>query len=284
MRCSGNQATVGRRKGSAMARTLPRRPATLAGFVMVAVSTAVGIIVASGGPLRAGVTDGARGSDDGSSLLGEYFRRLLEDQDLEAFRDRVDARYSEGALCRLLAHSPSAPTRRAAVLALGSLGSFPRSNPVLGRALRDPDPVVRRLAEGALWELWSRADTPEHNAALLEVTQSLRQGELKRAEALANRLIVAAPTFAEAYNQRAIIAFEQGRFDDSARDCRRVLELNPYHFGALGGLAQCELQLDRPAQALETLERASRLQPYNLGLRDTIRRLAARIELDEAPR
>lgn len=262
-----------------MARTLPRR---LARLVMVAACMAVGFIVAPGGPLRAGVTGGARRSDEGASLLGEYFRRYLEDQDLEAFRDRVDARYGEGVLCRILADSPAATTRRAAVLALGSLGSFPRSNPALGRALRDPDPVVRRIAEDGLWTLWFRADTPEHNAALLEVTRSLRRGDLRLAEALANRLIAAAPAFAEAYNQRAIIAFEQGRFDDSARDCRRVLELNPYHIGALGGLAQCELQLDRPAEALETLRRASRLQPYNLGLQDTIRRLAARMDLDDA--
>ena len=107
--------------------------------------------------------------------------------------------------------------------------------------------------------------------------RAVARGDLDRANALATRLIFVAPRFAEAYNQRAIIAFEQGRFDDSARDCRRVLELNPCHFGAMGGLWQCQLQLDRPAEALETLRRASRLQPYNLGIREAIRQTAARI-------
>lgn len=236
---------------------------------------------ALGATARAGLTDRGRGQEESASLLHAYFRRFLDDHDLEAFRDRVDARYSEEALCRFLADSPGAMTRRAAVVALGSVGGYARSNPVLGRALRDPDPTVRRLAEDALWSLWFRADTPENNEALREVIRSARRGDLDRAETLATRLIAAAPRFAEAYNQRAIIAFEKGRFEDSARDCRRVLELNPYHFGALGGLAQCQLQLDRPAQALETLQRASRLQPYNLGIRDTIRLISARMALDE---
>lgn len=267
-----------------MARTLVRwagRPSRCRALALIAAWAVIGVAASPGGPLRAD-SDGGRGAEEAGSLLGEYFRRFLDDQDLEAFRDRVDARYSEAALCRLATDSPGVTTRRAAVLALGSLGSFPRSNPVLGRALRDPDPVVRRIAEDGLWSLWFRADTPENNGALLEIIRSARRGELERAEALANRLIAAAPRFAEAYNQRAIIAFDQGRFDDSARDCRRVLELNPWHFGALGGLAQCQIQLDQPAQALETLRRASRLQPYHMGIRDNIRRLAARIELDEA--
>ena len=66
---------------------------------------------------------------------------------------------------------------------------------------------------------------------------------------MATRLIAIAPAFAEAYNQRAIIYFEQGRYAESARDCRRVLSINPYHFGALAGLFQCQIGLDRAADA-----------------------------------
>ncbi len=241
-----------------------------------------------GGGAAAGRSSGAAANHDGrppdheDSLLVEYFRRLLADRDFDAFRDRVEARYSEEALCRLLAESSGATTRRATVVALGSLGHFPRSNPVLGRAMRDPDPVVRRLAEDALWSLWFRADTPENNRTLKQVVQLAGRGEFERAEALATRLIAMAPRFAEAYNQRAILYFEQGRFEESAQDCRRVVSLNPYHFGALSGLAQCELRLNRPAEALGALRRVSRLQPYNMGLRDNIRLLEARLEQGES--
>jgi tetratricopeptide (TPR) repeat protein len=249
-------------------------------WLALAAWAGAGTRTAAGGTVRSGIADAAPARQPADSLLDEYFRLYLADRDFEAFRDRVAARYGEDALCRLAADSPGVTTRRAAVLALGALGGFPRSNPVLGRALRDPDPVARQLAEVALWSLWFRADTPEHNRTLERVKQLAGQGELNRAEALATRLIIAAPGFAEAYNQRAIIYFEQGRFAESARDCQRVLSINPYHFGALGGLAQCQLQLNQPAEALKTLRRALRLQPYHAGLRENLKFLEARVELD----
>jgi tetratricopeptide (TPR) repeat protein len=259
----------------------PRRPSRRWLLIALASWGASGLLAVRAETLRPGMTDGGPAHQQVESLLDEYFRKLLADQDLHAFQGRVAARYGEETLCRLAAESPSVTTRRAAVLALGELGSFPRSNRVLGRALRDPDPVARRLAEGALWTLWFRADTPEHNLALEQVKQLAGQGEMHRAEALATRLIIAAPGFAEAYNQRAIIYFEQRRFAESARDCQQVLSINPYHFGALGGLAQCQLHLNQPAEALKTLRRALKLQPYNLGLRENVKLVEARVEFDE---
>ena len=93
---------------------------------------------------------------------------------------------------------------------------------------------------------------------------------LEEAIRLADRLIDRSPKFAEAYNQRAIAEFFQGRFDASAADCRRVLEHNPYHIGALGGLAQCEIRLNRRGDAIKTLRRSQKLQPHSEGIREMI--------------
>jgi tetratricopeptide (TPR) repeat protein len=139
------------------------------------------------------------------------------------------------------------------------------------------------LAEDALWSLWFRADTPEHNRTLQEVAQLIGRGQIIRAEILANQLIRSAPEFAEAYNQRAILSFHQGRFADSAADCRQVLSRNPYHFGALSGLAQCLLHLDQPAEALKTLRRAWKLQPYNETLREHVKLLEAQLATEPPP-
>jgi tetratricopeptide (TPR) repeat protein len=213
-----------------------------------------------------------------ANLLVDYFHKLLEDRNFETFRDRVTTQYTEEMLCRILVNSPAVTARRAAVVSLGFAGGFERSNAALGRALRDSDVTVRKLAEDALWSVWSRADTPENNQVLQEVKQLIGSGQLRRAETLANRLITAAPGFAEAYNQRAIIYFLLGRFAESARDCQHVLSRNPYHFGALGGLAQCQMQLNKPSEALKTLRYALKLQPYSDGLRENIRLVEAQIE------
>jgi Flp pilus assembly protein TadD len=207
------------------------------------------------------------------SLLVSYYETFLRDQDIESFRRTVSARYMEGTLTRLT-EAADHQTRRAAVLALGLVGSF-ESNPAVARALRDDDATVRSLAENALWAIWFRADTPENNAALEQV--ALLIGHHKHQEAVdrASRLIERAPRFAEAYNQRAIAEYHLGRFRESAEDCKLVLERNPYHTGALAGMAKCLLRLNRRAEALEALRRAARLQPYDEQLRSFIAALEA---------
>jgi|GEM_PF-96491 len=214
------------------------------------------------------------------SLLIEYYRSFLRDRDLDGFRDRVAARYAEPTLCRILVSCPWPNARRGAVLALGVLGTYDGCNTLLGKAMRDPDPVVRVMAERALWIIWFRADTPENNQALEEVRLLAANEQLDEALDRASRLIDRAPRFAEAYNQRAIAYFKLGRYAESAEDCRRTLNLNPYHIGALGGLAQCQLELDQPREALKTLRRALRLQPHSQPLGEAIRAIEARLESD----
>jgi tetratricopeptide (TPR) repeat protein len=211
------------------------------------------------------------------SLLVDYYEAFLRDRDLDQFKDRVLARYTEGTLARVLSSSSSVPARRAAVLALGVFGGFELCNTALGRAMRDTDPVVRTMAESALWAVWFRADSPENNQTLDDVRLLIGQQKLDAAVALATKLIARTPKFAEAYNQRAIALFIQGRYAESAQDCKHVLALNPYHIGAVSGLVQCQLQLNEPHEALRSLKRASKLQPYSQSLRADIKALEAQI-------
>ena len=208
-----------------------------------------------------------------ASLLVEHFERFLKDHDLEAFRRDVDARYTEGTLCRAT-HADDVRVRRAAVLALGVGGTY-GCNATVARRLRDKDPAVRSMAVNAMWAIWSRADTLENNAELEAVQTLVERRQIDEAIRRTGRLIARAPGFAEAYNQRAIAFFMAGKLAESAADCRRVLELNPYHFGALGGLGQCQLGLRQRAEAIRTFRRALELQPYSDGLRETVAELEA---------
>jgi tetratricopeptide (TPR) repeat protein len=210
---------------------------------------------------------------DAGSLLVDYYEAFLRDRDIEAFRRNVSSRYNEGTLARVLqAGEPQA--RRASVLALGLFGGF-GSNAAVARGLRDPDPTVRALADNALWAIWFRADTPENNEALEGVRALVNRRRFDLAIEQADRLIARSPTFAEAYNQRAIAHFFQGQFAESVEDCKRALAHNPYHTGALAGMGQCLLQLGRRDEAIQTFRRALQIQPYNLGLRETIAELGA---------
>ncbi len=107
-----------------------------------------GVSVWTGTP-RLGLGVSSMSAEHSSSLLVDYFKTFLEDRDIEAFRERVAARYNEGTLGRILAGSPSVAARRAAVVSLGLLASFEQSNAVLGRSLKDSDAAVRGMAEHA---------------------------------------------------------------------------------------------------------------------------------------
>ena len=207
------------------------------------------------------------------ALLVEYFEIYLRDHDLDAFRQRIIARYTEGTLARLL-EAGDLSCRRAAVLALGLIGTFD-VNPVVARALKDTDPTVRNLAENALWTIWFRADSPENNVILEQISDLNKRQRYHQAIEMANRLIARAPGFAEAHNQRAIAHFFLDRLEESIADCERVLAHNPYHTGALSGMGQAYLRLNLKNKALECFRRASVLQPYNEGLKAAIAELEA---------
>jgi tetratricopeptide (TPR) repeat protein len=203
-----------------------------------------------------------------AGLLVDYYESFLHDQDFNAFRRSVRARYTEGTLARL-AQNGNAPARRAAILALGLTGGM-SCNGVVAGALKDPDPSVRGLAHSALWAIWFRAGQPEDNATLEEVHELISRGRYEEAQQVATRLIDRAPSFAEAHNQRAIAEYFQGHLDASAADCLRTLELNPYHIGALSGLGQCYIRMGDRTRALEIYRRALELQPYSETLRELI--------------
>jgi len=228
-----------------------------------------------------------RGANVGMALLVEYYSALPERRPGEAsaawarrmqaaldkFKGEVAARYTEGTLQRLL-DSSSTPARQAAALALGLVGSM-KANEALAALLHDEDALVRQLATDALWALWYRADRPEHAEELQRLMRRSSTGEGTTAELLAGyeALLKKAPDFAEVYNQRAILYFRLGEWQKSAADCEKVLKLNPYHFGAAGGLAQCQMKLKRLRPALKAYRRAFRINPNLDGVHDVIQSL-----------
>lgn len=215
-------------------------------------------------------------------LLLEMFERLPplkpgDDEELWAsgaqeamreFRSEARERYTEGTLARVL-HSEDARTRQAATLALGLIGTI-EANAVVAAALHDDDPLVRRFAADALWELWFRGGTPEQSRLL---QKAARETDPASARKTLDELIRTAPHFAEAHNQRAIWFFKRGEFARSADDCETVLRLNPYHFGAAAGLGQCCMKLGKPRAALRAFRTAIDINPGLEHLRDAIRAL-----------
>jgi tetratricopeptide (TPR) repeat protein len=216
------------------------------------------------------------------ALLVEYYRLLprlnpSDDPDLWAarmhdalrsFRQRLLPRYTEGTLQRLLMN-PDEETRRAAVLALGLVGTM-ESNGSLSQVLHDSDLAPARMAADALWQIWFRGGTEEQNNELQRI---LHLPDFEEILAGLDDLVREAPQFAEVYNQRAILFFRRGEFARSIADCQRALELNPYHFGAQAGMGQCYLKMRKPRAALRAFKLALEINPTMTQLFETIEML-----------
>jgi tetratricopeptide (TPR) repeat protein len=214
-----------------------------------------------------------------NSLLVEYYCQIPEGRSeakpkmtrkeaIEVFKHRIAERYNEGTLLRIL-QSGDPPSRRAALLAVGLLGTMNACQGVASR-LHDEDRDLAQMAADTLWTLWFRGDSPANND---ELQRLARLRDRTKALAGIDALIGRAPEFAEAYNQRAIIHFRLKQFDRSIADCQKVLELNPFHFGAQAGLGQCYLQLRKHRAALKAFKAALRLNPHMDGVAETIRAL-----------
>ncbi|OWK35865.1 tetratricopeptide repeat protein [Fimbriiglobus ruber] len=224
-------------------------------------------------------------------LLVEFYLKLPQPQigddpdllqagmreSMNAFRDAVGAKYTEGTLQRLLTSSETS-IRRAAALATGLIGTM-RSNPHLSGVLRDTDTLVRKFAVESLWEIWFRGGTPDQNGQL---QQAIRLPDIAQTLAALDDLVRTAPDFAEAYNQRATLYFRRGEYARSVADCETTLRLNPYHYGAASGMGQSYLRMNRPRAALRAFRQALEINPSIENLRDTIRGLET--ALDDAAR
>jgi tetratricopeptide (TPR) repeat protein len=159
--------------------------------------------------------------------------------------------------------------RRLGASALGETGTMADA-PALVRALRDSDAQVRRLAEAALWAVWSRSGDDAIDYILEIGVGQMRDGQLDASVETFSEIIRRRPDFAEAWNKRATAYYLLGEWRRSAADCDEVLRRNPQHFGALSGYGMIWLQLDEPTRALERFEQALAVNPNLESVQTTI--------------
>jgi tetratricopeptide (TPR) repeat protein len=201
-------------------------------------------------------------------ILAELYEQFLADRDQAAFIHRVAERYNTATLERLVLHT-TRWVRRGAVLALGAVGDF-SSNTVLGHALIDCDRGVRILAETAIRALWCRDGSWNQQQELARVIGLNAAEKHDAARSAASRLIEENKQLAESWNQRAIANFAIERYLESIADCRRTLDLNPFHFGASAGLGQCHMQLGDHQAALDTFRHTLKINPSMEGVRANV--------------
>lgn len=171
-----------------------------------------------------------------------------------------------------LADTRDVDKRRRGALALAETGVM-ADVPKLAAALRDDDPLVRKLAERAMWEVWSRSGDASVDRLLTSGIEQMGAREGERAVQTFTEVIRRRPDFAEGWNKRATVYYLMGEYQKSLADCDEVMKRNPYHFGALSGYGMIYLQLDQPAKALDYFQRALTINPNLESVNETVEML-----------
>jgi tetratricopeptide (TPR) repeat protein len=199
---------------------------------------------------------------------------MLETQNPAALLELLKSRWSREQIKQLL-FCKCADARKVAALALALVGGRCCLKDLTAQ-LKHPDPMVNQMAEHALWSIWFRLGSIEANHELCRGTQFVNRGQYEEAICCFTNAIELEPTFAEAYNQRAIAKYLQERYDESLEDCGRTVELMPCHFGAWSGMGHCHAHLGRMSEALECYQKALDVNPGLSGVRQVVAELANR--------
>lgn len=139
-------------------------------------------------------------------------------------------------------------------------------------SVADAHPIIDRI-----WDIWTFNDDPNALRDMRYGIDAMNAGQFRIAIAVFTESVKRFPDFAEAWNKRATAYFIIGDYENSIADCRRVLELEPRHFGALAGLGMIFRALEEPEIALGWYGRALEVNPHLPEVKEAVRALEAEV-------
>ncbi|HBR97089.1 MAG TPA: hypothetical protein DD979_06890 [Gammaproteobacteria bacterium] len=171
--------------------------------------------------------------------------------------------------------------KRRLIIALGLLISLPAVyanqdkdlSALFGLLQSTSDPREGAAVTRQIWSHWHTTD----NVAAAELfdagVQHMANDELQQAREFFTRSIEQDPTFAEAWNKRAMVHFWLGDVTQSAEDVKQTLRLEPRHFGALAGMGWIYLRQGDAIAARTAFQRALHLNPFLHDIADNLQQL-----------
>ena len=138
-----------------------------------------------------------------------------------------------------------------------------RLDDLFGELARTRSPAEARLIEGRIWSEWMKSGSRTIDFLMSTAARAAQSGNPGLAFDHLDQIILTVPDYAEAWNRRATLHFMLGDYDASVRDIEEVLAREPRHFGALSGLGQIMLRLERPRDARDAFQRTLGVYPAN---------------------
>ena len=132
--------------------------------------------------------------------------------------------------------------------------------------LQTNDSIIAQKIEKKIWKIWSTH--PSNDRKGYRLTDMLAQGDLMMAKKnligaieIFSLIISIDSDWSEAWNKRATALYLSGRYEDSIEDIKKVLQLEPRHFGAISGFALNQIELKNYKNALKSYQEVQKIYP-----------------------
>jgi tetratricopeptide (TPR) repeat protein len=130
-----------------------------------------------------------------------------------------------------------------------------------------------KAAERQIWQIWIEHKNPEIARLMRQGMAAMGEDDQEAALDDFDAVVKYDKNFAEGWNKRATVEFAMGDYTASVADIERTLALEPRHFGALAGLGQIYLALNRKALALKAFQAALAINPHLGSVRQAVQEL-----------
>jgi tetratricopeptide (TPR) repeat protein len=189
----------------------------------------------------------------------------------------------DGILCRMRRLQLMAALLAFGLVPLGAARAGqddPRLGPLFDKLQHSASPAEAEAAEQQIWQIWIEHKNPEIERLMRQGISAMDDDDEELALDDFNAVIQHDKNFAEGWNKRATVEFAMGDYDASIADIEHTLALEPRHFGALSGLGQIYLALNRKDLALKAFRAALDINPRLAGLREAIKQLEKDVKGD----
>jgi tetratricopeptide (TPR) repeat protein len=116
--------------------------------------------------------------------------------------------------------------------------------------------------EEEVWDAWLVSGSGTIDVLMRRGLEAQENEDLETARDMFDRVIMIRPQYAEGWNRRALLFFNDKQYDEAVADLESALTYEPRHFGAWIGLGMIFESIDRPEAALLAYRKALAIHPH----------------------
>jgi lipoprotein NlpI len=153
-----------------------------------------------------------------------------------------------------------------------------RLDPLFAELKAAQDPQTAQQVEAKIWRIWNESGSATVDILLERAQAAEAAGDKALARTFLDQAVQILPDYAEAYNRRAVLAFDSEDSAAALSDIEDALKREPRHFGALAGLGMVYEALGHEKAAYEAYKQALELDPFLEQAKQGVARLKPDVE------